>query len=199
MDKLKAFITSDTDRVRPPYARRDRKTPRRTAFIATTNDRGFLKDDTGNRRFIGLDVVSLNPNHEIDMQQFWADVYLQSKQIEPFCSPAELKILNRHNEQLEEVNSVEERVKTYFDWEQEPTELMTATDICIAVGIANPNKSELNQATKTVRNCLGLGRQEYSAKGSSGQKLFSIPPRRSVGQEVGFSVSLQKYGDHRGD
>ena len=197
MDKLKAFITSDTDRVRPPYARRDRKTPRRTAFIATTNDRGFLKDDTGNRRFIGLDVVSLNPNHGIDMQQFWAEVYLQSKEVEPFFSPAELKILNRHNEQFEEVNSVEERVKSYFDWEQKPTEPMTATDICIAIGIANPNKSELNQATKTVRNCLGLGRQEYSSKGSGGQKLFSMPPRRSVGQQVGQYASPLKYGSHR--
>lgn len=53
---LKAFITKSIDTVRPPYARSDIKKPRQTCFIATVNDRDFLKDDTGSTRFAVLEL-----------------------------------------------------------------------------------------------------------------------------------------------
>ncbi|ODS14598.1 hypothetical protein BCD66_08385 [Pseudoalteromonas tetraodonis] len=54
---LKAFITKSTDTVRPPYARSDIKKPRQTCFIATVNDRDFLKDSTGSTRFAVLELA----------------------------------------------------------------------------------------------------------------------------------------------
>lgn len=53
---LKAFITKSIDTVRPPYARNDIKKPRQTCFIATVNDRDFLKDPTGSTRFAVLEL-----------------------------------------------------------------------------------------------------------------------------------------------
>lgn len=53
---LKAFITKSIDTVRPPYARSDIKKPRQTCFIATVNERDFLKDDTGSSRFAVLEL-----------------------------------------------------------------------------------------------------------------------------------------------
>lgn len=48
---LKAFISQQTDRIRPPYGRRMVDFPRQSVFIGTTNDEHYFKDPTGNTRF----------------------------------------------------------------------------------------------------------------------------------------------------
>ena len=47
----KAFLSSDTDLVRAPYARKAEKMPRRSIIVGSTNEDQFLNDSTGNRRF----------------------------------------------------------------------------------------------------------------------------------------------------
>ena len=51
VEKTKAFISRQTDKMRPAYGRRVRLFPRQTVFIGTTNEEVYLKDATGNRRF----------------------------------------------------------------------------------------------------------------------------------------------------
>ena len=48
---LKAFITRQVDRFRPPYGKNLIDTPRRSVLAGTTNEKGYLVDETGNRRF----------------------------------------------------------------------------------------------------------------------------------------------------
>lgn len=48
---VKAFVTTQCDRYREPYARRIINRPRQVAFGGTTNQGEYLKDTTGNRRF----------------------------------------------------------------------------------------------------------------------------------------------------
>jgi putative DNA primase/helicase len=72
--RLKAFITSDEDMFRLPYARKDSKFSRRTIFCGSVNEEEFLIDSTGNHRFWVIPVLSLDYTHNIDMQQLWAEV-----------------------------------------------------------------------------------------------------------------------------
>lgn len=48
---LKRFISSPVDRFRATFDRRPAKYPRQVVFVGTTNERHYLFDTTGNRRF----------------------------------------------------------------------------------------------------------------------------------------------------
>jgi hypothetical protein len=53
---LRAFCSRPVDRIRDPYERVSKDVPRRCVFVGTVNEGGFLKDQTGNRRFWPLTV-----------------------------------------------------------------------------------------------------------------------------------------------
>jgi len=50
--KLKAIITMQYDRYRPSYGRLTQDFPRRSVFAMTTNQEEYLKDESGNRRWL---------------------------------------------------------------------------------------------------------------------------------------------------
>ena len=54
-NELKAFISSVADEYRVPYERRSQRRPRQCIFCGTSNDKNFLKDRTGNRRYWPID------------------------------------------------------------------------------------------------------------------------------------------------
>lgn len=56
---LKSIITTRIDQVRLPYGRNTATFPRHCVFAMTTNDSQFLKDDTGNRRWLPVEVTML--------------------------------------------------------------------------------------------------------------------------------------------
>ena len=86
-DMLKAFISSSTDEYRAPYGRTAVTYPRRTSFCGSTNDKQFLIDETGNRRFW---TIELNSEKYIDINgpdfknfdalQLWAEVKFMVEQ-----------------------------------------------------------------------------------------------------------------------
>lgn len=53
---LKNFLTIRTDAYRSAYAVFERDWPRTAVFVGTTNDRSYLSDPTGNRRFLPVAV-----------------------------------------------------------------------------------------------------------------------------------------------
>ena len=55
--RMKAIITTQVDRYRAPYGRVTQDFPRRTIFAMTTNQDEYLKDETGNRRWLPVRLV----------------------------------------------------------------------------------------------------------------------------------------------
>jgi predicted P-loop ATPase len=81
---IKAFISRKKDRARLAYARRAGEFPRQCIFIGSTNDREYLKDDTGGRRFwpmpchvAEIDTAKLERN----VDQLWAEAVLFYRQM----------------------------------------------------------------------------------------------------------------------
>jgi predicted P-loop ATPase len=78
-EELKAFISRQNDKYRPPYGRRVEDHLRQCIFAATTNDRIFLKDRTGGRRFwiVMCDGTAKRPLNEFTREvaeQCWAEL-----------------------------------------------------------------------------------------------------------------------------
>lgn len=62
-DKLKSFLSKNTDRVRLAYRKNAEDFPRQSIFIGTINPEeglGYLKDTTGNRRFWPVTCTKIN-------------------------------------------------------------------------------------------------------------------------------------------
>ena len=76
IDRIKAFLTKSTDRVRRQFDRKDSFMPRRTSFFASVNDEKYLVDQADNALWWIVRVKSLNYQHTIDMQQLWAEIYM---------------------------------------------------------------------------------------------------------------------------
>ncbi|SHI78626.1 Virulence-associated protein E [Anaerovibrio lipolyticus DSM 3074] len=90
-NELKAFISRQNDKYRAPYGRRTEEHPRQCVFAATTNERIFLKDRTGGRRFW---IVMCSGNGQKNITEFtkeeaaqcWAEVlelYRKDKKLLP--------------------------------------------------------------------------------------------------------------------
>jgi putative DNA primase/helicase len=76
---LKAFVTSDTDVYRTPYARADRKAARRTSLCATCNSDRYLIDTTGNRRWWSVPLsqpMDFNKIQQFNAEQLWAEIFM---------------------------------------------------------------------------------------------------------------------------
>jgi len=72
--RIKAFVSSQSDNLRPSYGRRNQDFPRQCVFIGTTNGTEYLTDTTGNRRYWPvrcgrIDVTGL----QRDRDQLWAE------------------------------------------------------------------------------------------------------------------------------
>lgn len=76
--RLKAIITMQVDRFRPPYGRVSKDFPRRCVFAMTTNQEEYLKDETGNRRWlpVKLELPEVNIDWlEENRDQLLAEAY----------------------------------------------------------------------------------------------------------------------------
>lgn len=76
--KMKAIITMLVDKFREPYARISTDHPRRCAFAMTTNQEEYLKDETGNRRWLPVKVIFEEADIkwlEENREQLFAEAY----------------------------------------------------------------------------------------------------------------------------
>lgn len=58
--KIKAVVSTATDRFRPPYGRTPQDYPRQCIFVGTTNESNYLRDSTGGRRFWPISIGAID-------------------------------------------------------------------------------------------------------------------------------------------
>lgn len=91
VETIKQYISKSEDTFRPAYARVIETFPRQCIFMGTTNDDTFLRDSSGNRRFMPISIGETPPKYSVftDLTQdvidnVWAEafeLYLQGEQL----------------------------------------------------------------------------------------------------------------------
>lgn len=82
VEAVKHFITKQEDVFRPAYARTSEVFKRQCVFFGTTNVKDFLRDPSGNRRFLPVDVVVDRVKKQVttdltesEVDQIWAEAF----------------------------------------------------------------------------------------------------------------------------
>jgi hypothetical protein len=135
MAQLKGFLSNGIDEIRAPYAVAASRYMRRTMFVATVNEPQCLHDPTGNRRFVPVEVDTIDPSLEkIDIEQVWAEAwhrYTSGEQWWP--TQDESDWLQSYTEGFEEETDIFLRLSEAYDWSSPPnltSGRRTAANIC---------------------------------------------------------------------
>ena len=123
VETIKHYIAKREDSFRPAYGRVVETYKRQCVFFGTTNSKDFLKDPTGNRRFMPVDVrrdhvtksvvADLTPE---EVAQIWAEAYQFYLQNEPLYLDGKEDVLAKV-EQAKHAESDERRgiIEAYLD------------------------------------------------------------------------------------
>ena len=131
-DTAKHFISKQIDSFRVSYGKRTQDFPRQCIFFGTTNNKFFLKDRTGNRRFFPLTcsyerrIKNIFLEEKIidsEIDQVWAEAYTAWKNGESIWIGHEMeqvakKVQELHTEENPLVGTIEEYLNKEIpqDW-----------------------------------------------------------------------------------
>ena len=131
VEAVKHFISKQEDTFRPAYAKTPETYKRQCTFWGTTNNKEFLRDPSGNRRFMPIDVnphlikkdVRFDLEPEVD--QIWAEAVHLFKKGEPLFLSKEAEKFAKieqqiHSEQDERQGMVEKYLDTLLpeNWDE---------------------------------------------------------------------------------
>lgn len=130
-NEVKQFLSKKDDVYRAAYGRHSERYPRRCVFFGTSNDKAFLKDVTGNRRFWPVSVGVHTPKKSVwkdlddEVDQIWAEAKAAFILGEKLFLDEEAYVLSlQAQEEYREVNDKEGLIGEFLDkqvppnWEQ---------------------------------------------------------------------------------
>lgn len=173
-DILKAFITSNIDEVRKPYAAAADKMPRTTSLFGTVNELEFLRDETGSRRFwvVPVEKIDWDILNDINVDDIWSEAMrLRDEGLKTYLDNEELKLLNENNQDYQVITTVEMRIQAYFDWSKDINYWTLYTGAEIQDLLELSNNRGLLEKFKKIDN-------RVSKKKSMGVFKYLLPPRK---------------------
>ena len=156
ISRLKGFLTNGTDKIRRPYGKAAVETQRRTVFYATVNAADFLIDPTGNARFWTIACEYIDHDHDIDMQQVFAQCAVLLKDGEKWWLTGEEEVLlERQNSLHRSYSLIRDRLVTIIDPDLVGTKPMTASEVLEAAGIDHPTNPQAKECASFLREWFG--------------------------------------------
>ncbi len=116
-DAYKFIVTSGASHERDAYAQFRESRLRKAGLIGACNQKNFIKDPDGNRRYPGIDVAGTVNLHEhpLPYEGAYAQaLYLLRHGFAYKPTHSESMLISEHNKEYMELNDCEETIKTYY-------------------------------------------------------------------------------------
>lgn len=180
VETFKAFVSKQEDQFRPAYGRDSETYRRQCVFFATTNERAFLKGDTGNRRFWVVEVGVNEPTDNIKQDvfprdQIWAEALYYYNKGETIWLDDELEALARNRQEEHNEVSEDERAGMIAEYIRKPIPEGWYTrgrderrkyyqdNIVLAEGAPSQRRTYVCVA-EVMEECLGIPYEQYKAR-----------------------------------
>ena len=167
---LKSFLTMSDIAVREAYGRFDTVKNSCLSFVASVNGDEFLVDDSGSRRYLVMDLADINPDHEVNIVQVWAQaMHLYKAGTRHWFDKTEIVKINELNQDFQTKNYVDElvaAVEAGDDW------LSPVQIFAYYYGKATPHTAELNKLSKLLTD-KGIRKDRKTINGSK-KTLFAV-------------------------
>ena len=177
---IKSFLTSETDKYRPPYEKDIQSFPRSCDFSGTTNQDAFLSDPTGSRRFWVIEVLHKDipvawVRQNVDL--IWAEAFLYYKEGTAWhLTERESQLLNISNEQFQTQDPWESTIAcgmAYIEDHHDELALTSAEllTILLRISVKDQNKGHAMKLSNVMK-ALGYVNKQV--------REGAIKPRLSV-------------------
>lgn len=130
-NEAKQFLSAREDRVRMAYDRRVSVFPRQATFWGTTNDKKYLKDPTGNRRWLPIIVnVPMIDTTKLGRlrDQLWAEAYAAYRAMREALPFGTLPLYLQSPEAQTEASELQEEARTPLIFETWAEQITTWAD-----------------------------------------------------------------------
>ncbi len=172
----KSFFSKEKTNLRLPYAKKNSNLPRICSFIGSTNLLNFLKDDTGNVRWICFEIlgkIDFQYSKVIDINKVWSQAYhlaYLDENYDPELTNEDVVENEKRNERHRVISIEEELISEIFEKSNSRDDFLTATAITNFVksrySYANPisiGKAITKLGYKRI-NCPKNGNKGYMIK-----------------------------------
>lgn len=183
--QLKNFVSSPSDNYRVPYGRTDQEFNRRTIFIATSNERELLRDETGNSRFIPIKCLAFDHTKAVDAELVWGHAYaLWEEGEQHYMTDEEMNHLRERSEEFRAENPYEDYIHEVFDTDNQDKDewiLMKIEEVIMKL----PPNLEINptdtrarkKVGEAIKRITGGDKRETRVNGVKGRR-YLMPPLR---------------------
>lgn len=200
---IKAFISRQVDKVRLAYEARAMEFPRQCVLIGSTNDREYLKDDTGGRRFLpiecqvkSIDNLALLKN----VDQMWAEAYACYREMRDAQPIGDLPLYLSDTAASLEAARLQETRRVESADDALIGRIISFLDTPVNAGeFDDDEESQPRQITCLAEIWVGLGNDLRAYKGvepqSLGRAMARVPGWRQTGSfhKFPFPFGRQRY------
>lgn len=177
---VKAFMTRKKDSWVPKFVEAARIATRRCVFIVTTNDKEFLTDNTGNRRWAPVVVGDIDRDAvKRDLRQLWAE----AREIYKDHGVMYEKVERLQEAENDKYMAVDPWQETISEWlEHNPNELLTTRNIvekALRLNYAYTKRRDAN-AVANIMRALGYERVRTRIEGDRDYEWRRCNPQLSI-------------------
>lgn len=177
---VKAFMTRKKDSWVPKFVEAARIATRRCVFIVTTNDKEFLTDNTGNRRWAPVEVGDIDREAvKRDLHQLWAEAREIYKDHGVMYENVE-RLQESENDKYMAVDPWQETISEWL--EHNPNELLTTRNIVEKALRLNYAYTKRRDATavSNIMRALGYERVRTRIEGELNYEWRLDNPQLSI-------------------